>query len=242
MTKRKSALVTGASSGIGRAITQTLLENNFTVYGLSRDAKNVDINHEQYTGIELDLGMLEKSDKLVRELLVKQNFDCFIHAAGSGSFGSIEQFSVSQIDSAIRLNLTSALILCRSLVPVFRRNKRGHMIFIGSESSLTAGKKGVLYSAAKFGLRGLCQALRQDCAADGINISLINPGMVRSPFFDKQEFRPGANPENAIEVEDVARVVWQILQSNSNIVFDEINLSPRVKSIDFSSQKKPGVG
>jgi len=236
MTKQKSALITGTSSGIGLAIATLLLENNFSVHGISRRETIPGLNHELYTGIALDLGNLEATDKKIRSLLNEQAFDCFIHAAGYGSFGSIEQFSVSQIDQAIRVNLTSALVLSRTLVPAFRRRKQGHMIFIGSESSINGGKKGALYSAAKFGLRGLCQAMREDCAIDGIKVCLINPGMVRSPFFDKLAFAPGANSENAIEVADVAEIIWQVLQSNPDIVFDEINLSPRVKSIDFSGQ------
>ena len=57
--------------------------------------------------------------------------------------------------------------------------------------------------------------------------------MVRSPFFDDLDFRPGADPENALEVDDVARIIVQILDSSHDIVIDEINLSPRVKSLDF---------
>lgn len=228
------ALVTGTSSGIGLATTKLLLENNFTVYGISRSGASPAIEHDRFTGIALDLSDLEKTDARIRLLLREQQVDSFIHAAGYGKFGSIEQFSVSQIDHAIRVNLTSALVLSRILVPSFRRKKRGHIIFIGSEAALNAGRKGALYSAAKFGLRGLCQALREDCAADGIKLCLINPGMVRSPFFDSLDFAPAAKSENAIGVEDVANVILQVLQSSSDIVFDEINMSPRVKSIDFS--------
>jgi len=114
-----------------------------------------------------------------------------------------------------------------------RRRKSGRIIFIGSESALNAGRKGALYSSAKFGLRGLAQALREDCSKDGITVSLINPGMVNTAFFDKQSFRPGKEPGNYIEAGDIADTVLHILHSNSNIVFDEINLSPRNKSIDF---------
>jgi short-subunit dehydrogenase len=228
------ALVTGASSGIGLATTKLLLENNFSVYGISRSGASPAIEHDRFTGIALDLSNLEKTDARVRLLLQEHHFDCFIHAAGYGRFGSIEQFSVSQIDHAIRVNLTSALVLSRLIVPSLRRKKQGHIIFIGSEAALNAGRKGALYSAAKFGLRGLCQALREDCAADGVKLCLINPGMVRSPFFDTLDFAPAARSENAIEVEDIANVILQVLQSSSDIVFDEINMSPRIKSIDFS--------
>jgi len=160
-----------------------------------------------------------------------------VHAAGRGDFGSIEQFSRKQIEESIRVNLLSGMIICRALVPSMRRQRQGRIVFIGSESALQAGRKGALYSAAKFGLRGFCQALREDCAADGIQVSLVNPGMVRSPFFEHLDFAPGALPQNAIEVEDVALVVAQILQSSADIVIDEINLTARVKSLDFT--RKP---
>ncbi len=234
MADAKTALITGSSSGIGLATTRLLLEQGYRVVGISRRGGIAEFDGAEFTGISMDLANVEAIDRDLPSQLREFDFDCFIHAAGQGIFGSIEQFSVAQIDSSIRINLTSALLLSRALMPAFRRRGKGRLIFIGSESALSTGKKGSLYSAAKFGLRGFCQALRDDCASDGIQVSLINPGMVRSPFFDDLPFRPGANAENAIEVGDVARQVAHILQSSSNIVIDEINLSPRVKSIDFS--------
>lgn len=241
MSNSPTALVTGASSGIGLAISSHLLEQGYNVVGVSRSAHYPDAVAQRITSLQLDLADLEATDAQIGTLLKRQPVDCFIHAAGYGQFGSIEQFSVAQIDQAIRVNLTSALILSRLMVPMFRRAKAGRMIFIGSESALQAGKKGALYSAAKFGLRGLCQALREDCASDGILVSLINPGMVRSPFFDNLSFAPAEARANAIEPEDIASLVWQILQSSAELVIDEINLSPRIKSIDFNrAGTKPG--
>ncbi len=233
----KTALVTGASSGIGLATTKLLLQNNYRVIGISRRGSVPDLEDDQFSGVALDLSRLDNIDNQIGGLLKQHQFDCFIHAAGYGLFGSIEQFSVSQIDQAIRVNLTSALVLSRLLVPAFRRRNQGRIIFIGSESALSAGKKGALYSAAKFGLRGFCLALREDCASAGINVSLINPGMVRSPFFDGQTFAPAENPENAITVEDIAETILHILHSSPHIVFDEVNMSPRLRCLSFSAPK-----
>ncbi len=232
----KHALVTGASSGIGLAITQLLLEKDYRVTGISR-RDIVDSDHPAFTHLPLDLASSADIDRKIKHLLKQNQFDCFIHAAGYGEFGSIEQFSIAQIERAIQVNLTAALVLCRQLVPAFRTKKSSRIIFIGSESALLAGRKGTLYSAAKFGLRGFCQALREDCASDGIQISLINPGMVRTPFFNELAFAPAANNENAIEPAQVAELAWHILNSADNVVYDEIQLSPRVKSIDFSHRK-----
>ncbi|MCP4490813.1 MAG: SDR family oxidoreductase [Gammaproteobacteria bacterium] len=230
----RQVLVTGASSGIGLATARLLQDKGYNVTGISR--RNV--SQEKFRTIQLDLTNSLDIDRCFKQLLKESSFDGYVHAAGYGEFGSIEQFSVAQIERAIQVNLTSALLIARQLVPAFRKQQSGRLIFIGSESALNAGRKGVLYSAAKFGLRGFCQALREDCASDGIQVSLINPGMVRSPFFDNLSFAPASLPENAIEPAQVAELVDFILASNNNIVFDDVQLTPRLKSIDFSSHKK----
>jgi NADP-dependent 3-hydroxy acid dehydrogenase YdfG len=61
--------------------------------------------------------------------------------------------------------------------------------------------------------------------------------MVRSPFFDQLSFEPGPASENAIAVNDVAEIIWQILQSSPDIVIDEVNLSPRTKTINFGKKR-----
>ena len=232
----KTALVTGASSGIGEAISQQLLDAGCKVIGIGRDFSKSSIDSARFETICLDLADLQGCAPTLKTLCSKHAFDYLVHSAGSGLFGSIEQFSIQQIDNYLRGNLASALMLAHFLVPGMRQGKSGRIVFIGSESSLNAGKKGALYSAAKFGIRGLAQALREDCSKDGITVSLINPGMVRTPFFQQQNFRPGNSPDNAIEAADIARLVMHIVHSNPDMVIDEINLSPRNRSIDFGSK------
>ncbi len=234
----KTALITGTSSGIGLAITRHLLQLNCKVIGLARDHAKADIQHENFTPMHIDLSDLENTSELSARICREQHIDFFIHCAGEGLFGSIEQFSVPQIDKNLRTNLTSALVLAHHVVPAMRKNRSGRIIFIGSESSLQAGRKGTVYCSAKFGLRGLALSLREDCSRDGINVTLINPGMVRSPFFDQLDFRPGEHASNAITTTDIAETVAYVLGSNPDIVFDEINLSPRNRSIEFKPKSR----
>ena len=230
----KTALVSGASSGIGLAICECLLARGCRVIGIARDFAKVGIDDPLFIQYGQDLSDLVASERLLKQIVRETPPNYFIHSAGSGLFGSIEQFSVRQIDDYLRANLTSAAVLSRAVLPTMRRAKAGCLIFIGSESALRAGRKGALYSAAKFGLRGLSQALRDDCSRDGITVSLVNPGMVRTPFFEQQSFRPAAGADNAIEADDVAEVVEMIIDSRPDMVIDEINLSPRNRSIDFT--------
>ena len=233
----KQVLLSGASSGIGAACGKLLLEQGYRITGLCRRKPQDLLKHTAFTHLTVDLADSAQSDQQIKQWLQDKQPDAYIHAAGYGDFGSLEQFSLDQIENAIQVNLTSAMVICRALLPTMRKQRSGQIIFIGSESALQAGRKGVLYSAAKFGLRGIAQALREDCAADGIRVSLVNPGMVRSEFFAQQSFAPGSATENAILPIQVAEAVNTILDSADNMVFDEINLSPRVKSIDFSPHK-----
>jgi short-subunit dehydrogenase len=236
MAEGQTVLISGASSGIGLATASLLLQQGYRVIGLSRRGRVAQLEHDNFTALAVDLDDLQQLEARLAELLEDRDVDAFIHSAGQGRFGSLEQFSRQQMESALRVNLTSAMVICRGLLPRMRKRARGRLIFIGSESALAAGKKGAIYCATKFGLRGFCLSLREDCASDGIQVSLINPGMVRSPFFDDLSFAPGARPENAVAVTDVANLVLQIMHSSPHIVIDEINLSPRVKSIDFGSK------
>jgi short-subunit dehydrogenase len=236
MAEGQTVLISGASSGIGLATASLLLQQGYRVIGLSRRGRVAQLEHDNFTALAVDLDDLQQLEARLAELLEGRDVDAFVHSAGQGRFGSLEQFSRQQMESALRVNLTSAMVICRGLLPRMRKRARGRLIFIGSESALAAGKKGAIYCATKFGLRGFCLSLREDCASDGIQVSLINPGMVRSPFFDDLSFAPGARPENAVAVTDVANLVLQIMHSSPHIVIDEINLSPRVKSIDFGSK------
>jgi 3-hydroxy acid dehydrogenase / malonic semialdehyde reductase len=229
----KTALITGSSSGIGLSIVSSLLQQQCRVIGIARDHQKVAINNPLFTAYDQDLSDLKQSENLIKSICKSHNIDIFIHCAGEGLFGSIEQFSITQIDRNLRTNLTSALVLAHHIVPNMRKLESSNILFIGSESAINAGKKSALYSSAKFGLRGLALSLREDCARDGIRVTLINPGMVDSPFFDKQSFRPGSDKSNSISTQDIADCVLHVLNSNPEIVFDEINISPRNKSIDF---------
>ena len=153
--------------------------------------------------------------------------------AGYGIFDGLENYSVEQISTYITANLSSHIVAVRTLLPNFKSKKGGDILFIGSEAALKGGKKGSLYCAAKFGLRGFAQTIREECAGNGIRVSLINPGMVRTEFFKNLEFSPGDDPSNAIEPDDVAIAAMNIFAMRAETVIDEINLTPLKKVIKF---------
>jgi len=229
-------LVTGSSSGIGLALCHKLLQEGHEVVGIAR--RQQELTHPAFTAISIDLGDLDALPQALDNFRRAHGpFSGLVCNAGRGHFGDLEQFSYAQIRALIDLDFTSQAFLARALLPDMKKSKSGHIVFTGSEAALRGTQKGSVYCAAKFALRGFAQALREETARHGIRITLVNPGMVRSSFFDTLDFQPGAGDEHAIEPEDVAHIIAQALAARDGTVVDEINISPQKKLIDFKKNK-----
>lgn len=231
---KRTVLVTGASSGIGRAIAQHLLHQEHTVIGVSRDCGKFTWQMENFSSIQMDLSQLEELPQKIRRL--QQMFpeiDAVVFSAGLGQFGSLEEFSFQQIEALMTINFTSQVFLTKALLPALKRKANSDLIFIGSEAGLKGSRKGTIYCASKFALRGFTQALREECGNSNVRVCLINPGMVKTAFFKHLTFEPGDHESNAILPEDVAEAVAYVLDSRAQIVIDEINLSPLNKVVKF---------
>ena len=231
---KKTILVTGASSGIGRAIAKKLLQQGHFVIGTSRDCKKFKTKHKNFSFIEIDFSQLDTIKSIIR-LLVKQYplLDVVIFSAGYGQFGSIEQFSYRQIEQLLAVNFTSQALITSSIIASLKEKKHSNLIYIGSEAALKGSRKGSIYCASKFALRGFTQALRDECGTSSVRVSLINPGMVKTSFFDGLNFQPGDEESQALLPEDIAETVNYILNSSRHSDIDEINLNPANKVIKF---------
>ena len=233
-TLKRTVLVTGASSGIGRAIAQNLLQLGHAVIGVSRDCQKFTRQMENFSPVQLDLSQLSELPKKIFQLQqMFPNIDAVVFSAGLGQFGSVEEFSYSQIEALMTLNFTSQVFLTKALLPALKRKASSDLIYIGSEAALKGSRKGAVYCASKFAVRGFTQALREECGKSNVRVCLVNPGMVRTAFFEHLAFEPGDHDSNAILPEDVAAAVSYILGSREQIVIDEINMSPLNKVVKF---------
>jgi len=231
---KRTLLVTGASSGIGRAIANRLLKQGHTVIGTSRDCSQFKTSHLNFHPIEIDFSQLNLVVNLLKKLEKDYPLlDGVIFSAGYGKFGSIEQFSYAQIEQMMTVNFTSQAFITRALIPGLKRKAHSNLIYIGSEAALKGSRKGTVYCASKFALRGFTQALREECGSSSVRVSLINPGMVNTNFFTSLSFQPGDDETHALLAEDIAETVSYILDSSNNLVIDEINLNPANKVIKF---------
>lgn len=229
----RTILVTGASRGIGKAISDKLLRESCHVVGISRAPD--DTKSDGFTPIAMDLseiGRLPEQLSVLRK--AHPEINGIICNAGYGRFGSLEEFSPKQIQQMIDLNLTSQILLIREFLPSLKAGGYGDIILMGSEAALSGGKKGTVYSATKFALRGFAQSLREECSGSGIRVGIINPGMVDTDFFTGLSFRPGPDDDAHLVADDVAQAVWLMLSSRRGAAIDEINLSPQKRVIEFN--------
>jgi short-subunit dehydrogenase len=221
-------LLTGANRGIGAACAQQLLDAGHRVIGVSRQPG---MERQGLTQIQFDLAEIDQIANMVKALLQQHTIDGLICNAGRGDIGSLENFSASQIQASLQLNLISPLVLARHCLPTLRQKQRSDIIFIGSESALQGGRFGSLYSAAKFGLRGAAQSLRNECAGANCHVGIVQPGMVRTDFFQTLDYEPGDAEANALQASDVASAALSMVNAADNAVIDEIVLNPRQKVV-----------
>jgi NADP-dependent 3-hydroxy acid dehydrogenase YdfG len=229
----RKIVISGASSGIGAAIARRLLHEGHRVVALGRDFSR----WSDQSGLEkriIDLSALDAlPDHLAAIAADHADLDAVVLNAGSGRFGSLEEFSYRQISDLVAINLIQHLYVARALVPLLKRSVRGDLIVMGSEAALSGGRKGAVYSACKSALRGFAQSMRAECSGSGVRVCLINPGMVETGFYDNLNFKPGESTDNALRAEDIADTVMLVLNAHPGTVFDEINLNPLKKVIEF---------
>ncbi len=219
-------LVTGASSGIGLAVARSLLDRGDEVLALSRTAGPL-AGHQGFRHRAVDLADHGAVRDAAAELQGGSGLAGAVLSAGAGRFGGLEEFAPEQIVRLVELNLTSAMLLTAAILPGLKRAGGGSVVFIGSETALAGGRYGAVYAATKGGIASFARALRLETARSGLRVSVVNPGMVRSGFFDGLAFEPGPDPDNAVAVSAVAGAVCSVIDAPPGTVVDEINLSPQ---------------
>ena len=225
MSTPRSIVVTGGSRGIGRACCDKLAMAEYQVVSLSRHAPAEMAAHEVHYSV--DLADLAATIHTIKQVMKSHQISAVICNAGRGDIGSLENFSPEQIETSLTFNLISPLCVVRQCLPALRHCERSDIIFIGSTSALQGARYGSLYSAAKFGLRGIAQALSHEVAGANCHVGIIHPGMVRTQFFDSQDFEPGPDDAHALHAEQVADAALGMLQAPDNAVISELVVQPR---------------
>jgi len=225
-------VVTGASSGIGKAISLRLLKLNYEVIGISRNITKEHFNHENFTPLQANLSN-EKDTLSTCRALNDKDISILINCAGFGKFEPHEELSSEIISSMIQLNLTAPLLLTNTLLRDLKKNN-GYLININSIEAIKTSKFAGVYSATKSGLKAFGDSLFEETRKSGLSVTNINPDMTQSNFYDELRFDVSSKEDEKLLAEDIADAVEHILSMRKGAVVSEYT----IRSLNFGISKK----
>ncbi len=171
----KVFLVTGGSSGIGKAIALHLKANGYRVFGTSRRMIANDPSGLEF--IQMDVNNDEAVKAGIQQLIEKTGqLDGVINSAGLGTIGAVEEMPIDTIKEVFETNFYGVLRVCQAVLPIFRAQKSGHIINISSIAGEVSLPFRGFYSASKFAVEAMTEALRMEVKGFGIEVSMIQPG------------------------------------------------------------------
>ena len=228
----KTAVVTGASSGIGKAITNKLLTLGFKVIGISRNVTDKDFDNPTFQALQCDLSQQKEVLALCKKLK-KEDIFILVNCAGFGRFEPHEELHVNIINTMTFLNLTAPMLLTNALLRSLKNNA-GYLININSIEALRASKFAAVYSATKAGLRAFIEALFEEKKKSALSITNINPDMTQSNFYDELRFETTQKEDERLLASDIADAVEHILSMRKGAVVSEYT----IRSLKFGIAKK----
>jgi len=185
---QKTALVTGASSGIGRASAEALARAGFTVFGTSRKPSGSSLG--KVSMLACDVTDEASVATLVSEVLARAGrIDVLVNNAGLGLFGGAEESSAEQVRRLFDVNLFGAVRVVNAVLPSMRAQGHGRIINMSSALGYVPAPFSAHYAATKFALEGYSESLDHEVRAFNIRVSLIEPGTVKGNF-DQSALEP----------------------------------------------------
>jgi NADP-dependent 3-hydroxy acid dehydrogenase YdfG len=234
MSRRRTAVVTGATRGIGLAIARALAPE-YRVIMIARGAEDLRRAALEIGGdchpVPCDLGDATLTSAAVERIttLAHGSPDLLVNNAGLFKLSPVESTSPEEFAASLNVNLEAPFRLIRAFLPGMRQRASGHILSIGSIADHSAFPENGAYSAAKFGLRGLHAVLRAELAGSGVRATLISPGPVDTPLWDavNPDERDGFTPRSKmLRPEHVAAAVLYAVTQPPSVNVDELRLSP----------------
>jgi NADP-dependent 3-hydroxy acid dehydrogenase YdfG len=226
----KTAIVTGASSGIGTAFSHSLVQKGANVYGLARRQEKLQDIKEQlgnkFIPVQMDVTDADSLQSWVDSTFHKNNLpDALINNAGLGIFGNVEDMIPEEWNTMMRTNVDGVFYLTRLIVPLMKENpEHCHIINIASVAGLIGNPQISGYNASKFAIRGFSEALFKELRYDKIKVSCMFPGSIATEFFEKAS--SGDTHSNMMMPEDVANTLIHLLETPDNYLINEVTLRP----------------
>jgi 3-oxoacyl-[acyl-carrier protein] reductase len=224
--KNAIALITGGSSGIGRAIAQSLVESGARVAITGRDQSRLTETARELGvhPIRADVAAEADVERTYRDVLQEfGDLDILVNNAGAGVFKNLVDFDRKEFDAVFATNVTGAMLMAREAAKHFVKKKRGNIVNIASTASLRGAPSGTAYYASKFALRGMSECWRAELRKYNIRVFLVNPSEVLTNFFSTAGLTQKENASK-LRSEDIAYMVKAVLEMEDRGFTPELSI------------------
>lgn len=227
--KKRAVWITGASSGIGKAIALEFIKNKVDVIASSRKVDSLRKNKEEYNNeffhyYSLDLTKPEDVKETSKKIFNNFNICCLINNAGITTFSEASKDSIRLVDGIIRTNLIGSISTIQNILPHFKKRGEGLIFNILSTAAKKTFKNSSAYSASKAGLLAYSNVLREELRPENIKVVNILPGATRTPIWPADSLSKYAN--RMMSPRDIAQFIFEIYNLKTNMVPEEIVLRP----------------
>ena len=230
--KGRTAIVTGGTKGIGRAIAEALVAEGMNVCVGARNLDEVKQTVRELegtgsagaTGAACDVRVYEEVEALIAHAADEfGGVDVLVNNAGVGLFGRVDEMSPEDFRAVIETNLFGVFYCCREAIPRMKERGGGYIVNISSLAGANAHPQMAAYNASKFGLNGFSEALMQEVRHDGIRVSYLMPGSVNTYFGDDE---PDESQSWQLQPEDIARAVIDLLNTDDRGLVSRVEIRP----------------
>ncbi|WP_049982348.1 SDR family oxidoreductase [Halorubrum sp. BV1] len=203
---QKTVLITGCSSGIGRAAAHAFTDEGWTVYATARNPADIETLGEAGCEIAtLDVTDQSDIDRVVDRVLDETgSIDALVNNAGYGQFGPIEDVPTEKVHEQFDVNVYGPHRLIRAVLPSMRREGDGTIVNVSSVAGRVSFPGGGVYSGSKFAIEAMSDALRNEVGTHGIDVVVVEPGPVRTNFADRVEREAGGRSGDAQDADSEA--------------------------------------
>lgn len=226
----KTAIVTGASSGIGKAIAEKLAAEKMNVALVARSGDTLTSIDEELTSkydanviaVPTDVSNQSEIEEMVQQVEDAFGFiDVYVNNAGLMLDAAVTNGSLDKWEQMIDVNIKGVLYGLHQVIPKMIAKKSGHIINISSVSGQEVTKKSTVYSATKFAVRAISMGLEKELAYTGVKVTNISPGMVDTRLINDYELK-----RKPLDASDIANAIYYAITQPEHVNLNEITIRP----------------